>query len=318
MSVPLVPKTVPAEFITAANHVRRLAITVTRYLSLYRGIESGSLAADDLSHVEFDDTWGRATLEVTLEGPRLAVLVADHLHAVSALTRDPNVVYAISSVIRPALSTCGTLYWIYEPGIGVHERVRRRGNVWLVSLAEQRNIAGRGHPGLESQIDDMKASADRAGFDFHDPRSPRDRNEKACYLGTRMPREQALIEAAMNASGNLAGSGAFMHRMTSAVVHGQPHGVLAFMDSASKQPSRGGTSLVPTRVSLSNYALLVGSLLDVVNAIMERLCNYYGWDADAWREVTMPAFIDFARWMQSPREHDAPVTKRDQDPSRLD
>ncbi|NMM23273.1 MAG: hypothetical protein HHJ11_07210 [Phycicoccus sp.] len=313
--MPSTPKIVPPAFITAANHVRRVANTLDRYLDPHRDEQPGSIAAGDLSHVEYNEGWGRATLEVTLEGPRLAVLIADHLHAVSALTRDPKVVYALSSVIRPALSTCGTLYWLYEPATDVHERVRRRSNVWLVSLAEQRNIAGRAHLGLGSQIDVMRASAERTGFDFHDPRSPKDRLEKPCYLGTPVPREQALIEAVANASGNLGGAGSFMHRMTSAVVHGQAHGLLAFMDTGGKEPSSNGTNLVPTHLSLSMYALLVGSLLDVVNAAVRRLCGYHAWDLRAWEQVTVPAFADFRDWIRLPRETGEHLATSDYGPS---
>src|SRR5450756_1054210 len=156
-----------------APHFRLLATTIGDWLSDQDfDARPECQAAVDMTHREWDDIWGEATVELVMDAtPRLAH-VADHLHAYAAIATDEHATFSGATILRALLVSLGSTYWQYELTVDTKERVRRFYALRLKSLAEEQNLAAA--PGLRGgeesvgqfigTVDAIRESGQRAGF----------------------------------------------------------------------------------------------------------------------------------------------------------
>lgn len=251
---------VASEFRQAARDLRALAAAATWFPEHQTPLAvPGSTAAADLDDHSLDDTWGRATHEVCWEVAPRMVAVADHVSALAALTLADHVTMSIASMVRPAVEGLGTLYWLYDPAVGTRERVRRRYNLRLRSQVELLNLArGAGvisDVGPAREVLRIRRSAERKGFEYQTAKG-RGRHLQVRYLDVRTPSDQTLITGVLDDAMEMPEVGPLIHRITSAVVHAQGHGILPFIldHEASETP---GVADAAVGIDLRWYALLV-------------------------------------------------------------
>jgi hypothetical protein len=264
-----------------------------------------SREARDRSLDEPGGEWGRPTFELLHEpGPRLTVVV-DHLRALAAATNAPGVTVSIATLVRPALESLGGLHHLYEPAIDTRERVRRRCNTRLASLREQWPIAASvGDERLsaaavaqvEAKIAAIGESAERHGFRYVQTKSRYDNQLGAHYLEPRPPTDGQLIDALFE-GGDAARLGRLVHRLTSAVIHGQSHALLPYLLDVRDSDTEG-VAEAQVGIDLRWFAILTGSVVMSANTVMHRLIGHFGWSRSPWDRTAQPALVDWRDWLR--------------------
>lgn len=303
----------PEEFKVGARHLRDLAdLLNSQYTPDKRTIYPGSPADVEQNDHQYDDSWGRATHEVVHQSAAHAHVAFDHMHAMSAVTLNPNTVLAVSTLSRTVLESLGILHYLYEPGIPTLERVRRRYNIRLESLVEQRNTllglarsAGGEHhetkQASERLVRDtlaIKSSGGRHGLATKEAKAWGN-FKPARWLGERPPRDQRLITDLLSSSGDYdTRLGPALHRITSATAHGQPHGTLLFMLGHSASAADPGVVNVEIGLSLNHFSTILGAVFVGVQNAAVRLVNYYGWPPEPWSEAIGEVAATFNHWLE--------------------
>lgn len=289
------------EFIAAARHLRQLA-DAAAMLTMSNPVTTAAtgVAGRDLADRTFDDAWGDGTVELAAEvGPRVASVV-DHLHSMSAVTLAPQTSFSLASLARPVLEGLGALYWLYDPTVDVRERVRRRYNLRLLSLAEQHILAetlsSAARDEVAQKIFAIKASARRLGFEFRPQGRARPGVPPLFSLDEPVPRDQRLISDVMNDGGGLERFGPLFHRLTSAVSHAQPHGLLPFILRTEASAEQHVAS-AQVGLTFAWYIKLTGGPVMALNTTMLRIAAYFGWDRETWDRAGQPAIVDWRDWL---------------------
>lgn len=285
-----------------APHFRRLATTIGDWLSDQDFDDRPTCrAARDMTHHEWDDNWGEATVELVMDAiPRLAH-VADHLHAYAAIAADEHATFSGATMLRTLLVGLGSTYWQYEPTVDTRERVRRLYALRLKSLAEEQNLASAPDVSgadasvrqLEQTVDAIRESGQRAGFAWR-LQQPRF-GAPVGQLDTPAPGDQALITELVASPGRPPGVGATLFRLLSSVAHAQPHGMRHFMHQTGETGPEGGDvifiGLNPTWVNLLHTTTAAA-----VQRTIARMCGYLGWDEAGWNRSALPALTEASRW----------------------
>lgn len=283
----------------AAEHLRALADVMAAYPHFKSPAKS--LAGREARDQTYDGAWGRGTFELLHDpAPRITV-VTDHLRAIAAVTDAPGTVLSIATLVRPVLEALGTLWWLYEPEIETRERVRRRFNVRLASLVEQWNIASTlpdaARVEVEAHLNDIEKTATALGFQFVKARSRFDKQFGSRYLDQPMPTDAQLITNVVE-SGEVRGLGRLIHRVTSAVIHGQAHALMPFIIDHDNTDVPG-VALARVGMTLNWYSLLTGPAVLASNTTMHRLIDHFGWSRGRWDRVAQPAVIAWRDWLRA-------------------
>lgn len=295
-------RVVPEPLIAAAVHLEAIAKELGR---LARGPDPlarpGSRAATEADDRSFDDVWGTATVALLHEPAVRLTGASDHVAALAALTREPSVVLSIATLARPTLEQLAPLYWLYDPQIDVRERVRRRLNLRLESLVEQHNIAATLTPAardeVAKQILEIKAAAGRHGFQYQRTKPRAKGVLGARYLDHRLPSDAQLIAGVVELTDSGDRFGRLVHRLTSAVTHGQTHGLLPFL--LDRMPSdEPGISKASVGITMGMYASLTGAVVLAANVTVQRLSAHFGWPTDQWNDVAQPAISDWGIYLK--------------------
>ncbi|WP_146847668.1 hypothetical protein [Cellulomonas terrae] len=300
METPYVRRAEPDELRLAASHLEELADAAQAYVvdeSVL--VADGSVAAEERADSRYDGKWGLGSEMVCIEVvPRVAA-IADHLRGLAALTGTPGVSLSISSLVRPTLEALATLSWLYEDGIGGRERIRRRFNLRLVSLAQEENLAnmlGKSDGRFQRTIDDIATGADNHGFRFNAPTTTKRGIVHPGRLGPPVPTGEALITRLAAPASQTIDVGGLVYRRTSAVVHGQMHGFHPFLlsDTPSTVP---GALRAEFGLPFAWFCILTSSVLGALNASMWRVLEHYGRNPDDWADVSQAAIDQWVAWL---------------------
>ncbi len=285
-----------------APHFRLLATTIGAWLSDQDfDARPECQAAVDMTHHDWDDTWGEATVELVMDAiPRLAH-VADHLHAYAAIAADQHATFSGATTLRALLVGLGSTYWQYELTVDTKERVRRYYALRLKSLAEEQNlVAPPGLSGGEEVVSQLAATVDtihesgrRAGFAW-ELRTSRF-GAPVGQLDTAAPGDQALITGLVESPGGSPHVGATLFRLLSSVAHAQPHGMKFFMHETDEVGPNGG-ELVFIGLDPVWVTMLHTTTVAAVQRTVTRMCRYLGWDEGEWNRIALPALMEARRW----------------------
>ncbi len=285
-----------------APHFRRLATTINDWLSDQDfDARPECPATVDMTHREWNDAWGEATVELVMDAiPRLAH-VTDHLHAYAAIAIDEHATFSGATILRTLLVSLGSTYWQYELTADTKERVRRFYALRLKALAEEQNlVAASGLSGgqesvaeLAGIVDRIRESGQRAGFRWEQKTSTF--GAPVGQFDTAAPRDQALITDLVDSPGMSSRVGATLFRLLSSVAHAQPHGMKFFMHQTGKAGPNGGDLIF---IGLDPYwvTMLHTTAVAAVCRTVARMCGYLGWDEAEWNRIAAPALIEARRW----------------------
>ncbi|WP_203758342.1 hypothetical protein [Cellulomonas chitinilytica] len=226
-------------------------------------------------------------------------LIVDHLRGLAATTAAPQVTFSNWSLVRPTLEGLATVFWLYDPAIDRHERVRRRFGLRLVSLTEQmsmvRPLDKVAADEIAGRMLEIKSTAQVLGMAYRQRKFADGRI--AASLDSPVPSSQRLIDDLIAASTTTRGYGPFIHRMTSSVSHMQTHAVHPFV-AETQDGSEPGLASVRVGLSFGTYSAVVGSVVLGTQHTMLRLCEYYGWSRTPWDREARPAMAQWLRWFQ--------------------
>lgn len=285
------------ELLLAAHHLSALAEAAHGYVAdetLVVGAGSG--AAIERDDAQYDGAWGPASQMVSLDVVPRLVAIVDHVRAFATLTGAPGVGVALASLVRPTLDGLATLSWLYDPATSSRERVRRRFNLRLKSLAQEQNVSlVASGPGGDFQeaIDAIALEAKRQGFKFTLPRTSRAGIIVPGHLDQEIPKDEVLVRLLTAPAGTSSDIGALLYRRTSAVVHGQAHGLHPFV-IVSSPGSIPGTARLEIGLPSSWFSVMALSVVAALNATMIRLINHYGWEPSDWADVSREAMDRWA------------------------
>lgn len=295
---------VPVEFRALATHLTGLADA----LDAVNGGPHGPAAPAYLDAA--DEAFGpmfysRPGLEASVLPHQTISHACDHIRGIGALVAAPGVVLSALTLLRPAVESAATAHYLLEPGVGTRERVRRWANTQLRTLVEQeRLLLGAGdrqhRTKIAQDIATLLEQAKTRGYEVTARRTNRQPDwPKEQFLGAPLPSAQALITGLF---GGIAGEiGPFYHRFLSAVVHGQQHGLMPFLATASGRPgSSSAVSLADVRITFADLVTWTGPLLSGAGALEERARRYYDWPRTPWDRRYRAAVHDYTAWMSGP------------------
>lgn len=295
------------QLLVASVHLRDLSDATQRWVadeSLLVG--DGSAAALERDDNQYDGAWGKGSQMVCLEVVPRLIVVADHVRGLAALTAAPGVSLALASLVRPTLESLATLSWLYDSEIDGRERVRRRFNLRLVSLAHEENLASmvrRPSGGFRATIDDIAAEAGRHSFRFVPPKTSKRGIVHPGYLDTPPPSAETLITRLTAPASDTVDIGGLLYRRTSAVAHGNMHGLQPFL-LARGTPPIPGTLRAEFGLPFAWFCIMTASVVTALNATMWPLLGHYGWDPVEWADVSQSATDQWRAWLAPLAMHD--------------
>lgn len=247
----------------------------------------GSPAALELQDDDLAGEWGaRPVRDAHLAAISPTSAVMDHLDGLGLLFTSPSGLMASHTVARSALDISTKPWFLLEPGIGARERVRRYMNYRLLSLKEQSLMLGideasekeavRQH--LRERTERILRAARHHGFSVHGKTTDKVR---PFHLGLRgVPSTTEMASAVIAPGGSQLG--ALLWRATSAVAHGQPHGLLMFYGQAPGAPVTGPDDHFEYRqmqISPQEAAFGCAGAPLAALAMLRRLYSHSGWSA---------------------------------------
>lgn len=293
-----------SEYRQASTHLRRLAKRVDDFVA--EGWSDTSPAAASCKVEPHAGLWrDRPQREAALTPMYLMLHATDHIRGLAAALDEPDVVMAMLSLVRPALESVATGYYLLEPGTGLVERLRRAINVHLAAEVEALRLMAADERGERSAawlkarhtLYWLNIHAGRHGFELH--RGQREiAGERDAWLGARPPSAMALAEVLFDDVDGGKHLAQTMHRLTSAVVHGQMHGLLLFLVKESAEPLGDGMSRVRMGLALQDFATWSSPVVYGLHRLLIRACDEYGWPVQRWQRVAQPALADWGRWMR--------------------
>jgi hypothetical protein len=243
-----------------------------------------------------DETWAAPgpllhptpALEASQFPRTLIAHAGDHLQGLGALLSAGGGVLAPFSLLRPALESASTAYYLLAPEIDTVERIRRWANVRLRSLVEQeRLVLAPDDVHLRERVQQLTARLidDAQAFGFDAPGKAH--TDKGWPLersfGEPVPRSQNLIAALLQSVGPEAGP--FYHRTLSAMIHGQPHGMewfISAVEDAEWSPVPSNQQQFTRTVATT--AAWLSPLVTGLGELVDRASAYYGWAPALWDE----------------------------------
>jgi hypothetical protein len=213
--------------------------------------------------------------------PTMAVM--DHLDSLGLLLSSPGGLMASHTVARSVLDIATKPWFLLEPDIGVRERVRRYMNYRLLSLKEQSLMVGNGQTTeaeavrqrLRERTERILRAARHHGFSVKGKIADKVR---PCYLGPhQVPSTTEMASDVIAPGGQL---GALLWRATSAVAHGQTHGLLMFYTDAPGAPVTGPDDHFEYRqmqITPQEAAVRCAGAPLAVLAMLRRLYRHNGW-----------------------------------------
>ncbi|MET8592868.1 hypothetical protein [Streptomyces sp. NPDC005078] len=265
---------------------------------------AGSPAALECATEPLAGPWGDTPTADANTSVLLQVTAAmDHLLGLETLLTGPSL-YAPFTVARSVIDIASQAWHQLEPGIGGKERALRHINSRLRSLWEQTKLVE----------DDSRAEAQKIRNDAQQRinvivscaqmhhlavRSPNDRR-RAPTVGTPLKSTTVLANACV--SDTVPNLGAAFWRFTSAITHGQAHGLMSAF-APTEGGSLPGAAVGQLQISAKDVAIRAAGAPLAVISMLQRLYAHFGWpvgDLDrsghrlvmVWArvgEVTIPA-----------------------------
>ncbi|MEU8717929.1 hypothetical protein [Streptomyces sp. NPDC048663] len=257
--------------------------TYTRYQGLAL---PGSPAALELQADDLAGEWGACPVQDAYLGAIARVpAVMDHLDALGVLFASPGGLMASYTVARSVLDIATKSWFLLEPEVGARERVRRHMNYRLQSLKEQSLLvgdsqsaeAGATRQGASERTERILRAARHHGFFVKGKMADKVR---PCYLGPdRVPSTTEMAGEVITPGGSL---GALLWRTTSAVAHGQTHGLMMFYGQPPGAPVTGPDDHFEYRQMQSSpqdAALGCAGAPFAALTMLRRLYSHCGWPA---------------------------------------
>lgn len=287
-------------FIRLADQWTDLATGLGRTNSL--GPAEGSQAAEDRDSLDFTGLgYNRPALEVALLPARLLGHASDHLHALGAVLRTPGCAFSAISLLRPPLESAARACWLAS-GADRRERVRRWAVLQLHGLASERRLIGREEAAsdlaIERRVREEELLSKAREYGFKPAKCGKGAPEGVQQWCLDKPEPSALDQlSALYERCEMPSLAKFLQRFTSAVVHGQLHGLNSLIGREHARETEDEHVLTaPTVLTLQSMLTYSLALLAGLEAAIRAVyIDYYGVKPIAWWRVHDPALHGWAR-----------------------
>lgn len=296
---------VPGEWLTLANKLEDVAACVRDYVLLPSAPWPDSPRAREVAQ-ENDFAalpFAHPMAEVQTAALHALSSSADHLTAFAAITRTPQTVFALLTVLRTQLVGASLASYLSDPAVDVRERVRRVMNSELQARTEQmRLLVGGGSVLRHSEFERLNSSrhqiTDAARVLGYLVGSPPRVNTRGwpndCWIGGKgdePPGDAELVSLVMDGAQASPGQslGRTTYRYLCATAHVQRHGLLGFI-STNQSSATEEDGVVSTAITLDGSRLILFAAMAVgaLTMAMRHCCAHYGWSPRRWARISLP------------------------------
>lgn len=217
--------------------------------------------------------------ETMVVGNMLLYAAEDQLRSAGALIDPGDSRYGPFTLLRSAFELEAQAWWVFDPGIGLEERLCRGANFTLNSYYEQRKLereAGLADTRTD-KIREILDTADRTGLGITKSKqgSPR-------WAGHHPPKDATSLCRLFMQDSDPEALGAVMYRYLSATPHGSLHGLLKRSHQVPGMPVGKMGMLRGQDLDQHEVAMLAAGVLTAYISAAERQIVYLGWDGPAW------------------------------------
>lgn len=230
----------------------------------------------------------------------------DHLQALAAALRTPDVVLALLTLLRTQLVAAAFAIHLTDPLIGLRERIRRSLNADLQSLTEKMFLAGRGdaeavawYDDLERRRVEIKAAAHKLGWVVKGEQTPKRTARPKVWGIEPIATEMGLIDAIF--ADNDDKIGLTLYRLLSASSHAQPHGLAFLIDRDNVTSLGDGTAFGRAALSHEMATMFALSATTAVTLAVSNGVQFYGWPAEQWKTTVVPIVDELREILGVPR-----------------
>jgi hypothetical protein len=297
------PVRVPPEFHALAVEVRLIARLLNDYLRESDGSVPGSPACIELAAQPgfADSNVIDPVLHVAVRGHQSLIAAVDHLLAVAACIDTEDVALATMTLLRPIVTAAGMCSYLFDPQIGVRERLRRGFNLELDSVREQLN--GINQKELPKLWEDLASTRSRylawGNSHGYGQQTGKERYGARRFWLTdgdavdRAPSDMKLAKDVLLGLGD-GGIGHSVYRFTSAFIHTQAHSFSMFLP-ADLQYDPQTPNVVPLGLSLVDLTTWLLVTISAVHKAAARTAWYFGWDTAEWVSTVHPIMNGWSR-----------------------
>jgi hypothetical protein len=253
---------------------------LVRYPHRFDAVAGSPVEAEFAKQSQFAGPWSDEPLtEVVSMGNMLIFSAEENLRSAATLIASGSL-YGPFTLARSAFETSAQAWWVFDPAIGIEERLCRGGNFILNSHYERRSLEN------EIGVAETRTPKIRAILDTADQTGLRVTHSKKSsrrWLGSGWKDATSLCRQLWQDPSDLASTvGAVIYRYLSATPHGTLHGILRNAQPVEGFPAGSTGTMFAQVVKPSEMALLVSSVLLAYIIAADRQMAYFGWDGPAW------------------------------------
>ena len=245
-------------------------------------VVSGWPAEDEFANQSlFAGPWtDEPLMETTMAGNMLLYAAEDHLRSAGDLVGGGESRYGPFTLLRATFELSAQAWWLFEPGIGLEERLSRGANFTLHSHYERRKleqemgIAETRTPKIDAILDTARQTGlgvtpSKKGSPLSVGHRPKDLTS-LCRL---------FLQDASDPDSNV---GAVIYRYLSATPHGTLHGLLRSAQPVAGTPAGKTGTLMAQEPDPQELAMFAATVLVAYVDAAERQMAYFGWTGPAW------------------------------------
>lgn len=246
-----------------------------------------------------EDAWGTEPLTLTHGlGAFQFDMAVDCANAMAHLIEnlEPGYIWSPAALLRPILEGAGRSSWLFEPGIGTKERLRRGTNDRLEGLHWQAEYLPTSEARRRAKLRTRQIhdAAQLLGFEVVPKRQ---------FLEPGRPSTTKVIEALFAVALEPAMAKVFM-LFSSAFVHAGPLALISFLHAPKPEehPLHAKTSVALTDMNAN--LLLASAIASLVLAGRARL-SFFGWEPPEWQTRASEALGEVVKTMQGYRVNES-------------
>ena len=250
---------------------------IARHPHRFDAVAGSRAAAEFAEQSDFAGPWSDEPLaDVASVANMLVFSTEENLRSAAILIASGSL-YGPFTLARSAFETSAQAWWVFDPAIGLEERLCRGGNLILNSHYERRKLE-REMGVAETRTPKIKAILATPGLQVIPPKKG-----SPAWLGSGWKDATTLCRLLwQDPSDPTSTVGAVIYRYLSATPHGTLHGILRNPQIVEGFPAGATGTMAAHQVNPSEMAMLLASVLMAYVIAADRQMAYFGWDGAGW------------------------------------
>lgn len=254
---------------------------IARYPHRFDVVPGSPADAEFAKQGRFAGPWSPTPLaEATMIGNTIVYAAEDHLRSMGELIAGGDSRLGPFVLARAAFEASARGWWIFDPDIGLEDRLCRGANATLNSFYERAKLD------REMGVAETRAPKIKAIFDTAQqtglPVTP-SRKKSPRWLGDGWPDTTTLCRQFMEDSDQRS-VGGVLYRYLCAMTHGTLDGLLRNVQPIEGLPPGQTGTMTTQEIDPHELAMFASSVLVAYVIAAERQMVYFGWNGPAWNE----------------------------------